>query len=128
MTKEEIVIKEKLKIYEAFAGKGTFSSAMKELNIPIEIVGYCEIDEYASTAFSAIHNIDEDLNDWDITNVNPDNLPEFDVFTHGTPCTGFSRAGKEEGEIKGQAQNQVSCGTVWELFQKRNPNMCFGKM
>jgi site-specific DNA-cytosine methylase len=35
---------DKLKIYEAFAGKGTFSSAMKELNIPLEIVGYCEID------------------------------------------------------------------------------------
>lgn len=51
---------DKLKVYEAFAGKGTFSEAMTELNIPHEIVGYCEKDKYASTAFAAIHNVSED--------------------------------------------------------------------
>lgn len=94
---------------------------MKELDIPLEIVGYCEIDEYASTAFSTIHNISEDMNDWDITTVNPNSLPNFDVFTHGSPCTSFSRAGKEEGGDKGSGTESSLIWCSVEIITMKKP-------
>ena len=114
-------MKESLKVYEAFAGKGTFSEAFTELNISHEIVGYCEIDPYASTAFAAIHNVSEDLNGWDITTVNPNILPDFDVFTHGSPCTSFSRAGREDG---GDKDSGTESSLMWcsvEIIRIKNP-------
>ena len=114
-------MKEKLKVYEAFAGKGTFSEAFTELRIPHEIVGYCEIDEYASAAFAAVHNVSEELNGWDITAVNPNELPDFDVFTHGSPCTSFSRAGREDG---GDKDSGTASSLMWysvEIIRIKNP-------
>lgn len=115
-------MKEPLKVYEAFAGKGTFSEAFVELNIPHEIVGYCEIDKYASTAFATIHNVSEDLNGWDITTINPNELPDFDVFTHGSPCTSFSRAGKEDG---GDKDSGTESSLIWysvEIIKIKRPS------
>lgn len=94
---------------------------MKELKIPLEIVGYCEIDEYASTAFSTIHNINEDMNDWNITTVNPNKLPDFDVFTHGSPCTSFSRAGKEDGGDKGSGTESSLIWYSVEIISIKKP-------
>lgn len=111
----------KLKVYEAFAGKGTFSSAMKEIGVPIEIVGYCEIDKYASTAFSAIHNIDEDMNDWDISKINTKQLPDFDVFTHGSPCTSYSSAGKRDGGDKGSGTESSLMWYSVDIIEHKKP-------
>lgn len=112
---------EKLKVYEAFAGKGTFSEAFQELNIPHEIVGYCEIDKYASTAFSVIHDVSEELNGWDITTVNPNELPDFDVFTHGSPCTSFSIAGKKEGGDEGSGTESSLMWYSVEIISIKKP-------
>ena len=114
-------MKEKLKVYEAFAGKGTFSEAFTELNIPHDIVGYCEIDKYASTAFAAIHNVSEDLNGWDITNINPHTLPDFDVFTHGSPCTSFSIAGKKDGGDEGSGTESSLMWYSVEIISVKKP-------
>lgn len=114
-------MKEKLKVYEAFAGKGTFSEAFTELNIQHEIVGYCEKDKYASTAFAVIHNVSEDLNGWDITDVNPNNLPDFDVFTHGSPCTSFSIAGKKDGGDEGSGTESSLIWYSVEIISVKKP-------
>lgn len=111
----------KLKVYEGFAGKGTFSEAFEELGIKHEIVGYCEIDKYASTAFSTIHNVSEELNGWDITTVDPNKLPDFDVFTHGSPCTNYSRAGDESG---GDKNSGTASSLMWysvEIISVKKP-------
>ena len=114
-------MKEPLKVYEAFAGKGTFSEAFTDLNILHEIVGYCKIDPYASTAFTAIHNISEDLNGWDITKVNPNTLPDFDVFTHGSPCTSFSMAGKRDGADKNSGTQSSLIWYSVEIIKNKKP-------
>jgi len=114
-------MKEDLKVYEAFAGKGTFSEAFTELGIKHKIVGYCEKDKYASTAFAAIHSVSEELNGWDITTVNPNELPDFDVFTHGSPCTNYSRAGNEKG---GDKDSGTDSSLMWysvEIVRIKNP-------
>ena len=77
---------ERLRIGSFFSGIGAFEKALERLEIPHETVFYCEIDKYASKAYSLIHNVPESFNLWDITKVDETELPEFDLMTLGFPC------------------------------------------
>lgn len=62
------------------------------------LVNYCEIDKYASSAYSQIHNVSEDLNLRDVTKVDTAKLPkDLDLITYGFPCTDISIAGRKKG-------------------------------
>lgn len=88
---------EKLKVFEGFAGIGAVSKAMKRLNMKYELVGFSEIDKYAIKSFSLIHNIDETFNYGDVCLIDETKLPDFDLYTFGSPCQDFSVAGKQKG-------------------------------
>ncbi len=47
-----------LNVLSLFSGIGAFEKALENLNIDHEVVGYCEIDKYASKAYS------EDWESW----------------------------------------------------------------
>lgn len=53
---------------------------------PWELVNFCEIDKYASKAYCAIHDESPDKNLGDITKVDENNVPEFNVIFGGSPC------------------------------------------
>jgi DNA (cytosine-5)-methyltransferase 1 len=80
-----------------FSGIGAFEKAMKNLKIPFELIGFSEIDKYASKSYSEIHNISEQLNFWDITKIDEKILPQVDFITYGFPCQDISIAGKQQG-------------------------------
>lgn len=87
-----------MKILSLFSGIGAFEKALKNLKIDYELVGYCDIDKYASKAYSMIHNVSEDKNFGDITKINADELPkDIDLITYGFPCQDISVAGKQKG-------------------------------
>ena len=46
-------------------------------NYNFKTVGYSEIDKFAIKSYSAIHNISEDKNWGDITQIYPENLPDI---------------------------------------------------
>ena len=58
-----------LKVLSLFSGIGAFEKALERLNIAHEVVAYCEIDKYASKAYSIIHDIPESKNLVDVTKV-----------------------------------------------------------
>lgn len=65
------------------------------------LINFCENDKYAVKSYCAIHDVDENLNLGDITQVNIESLPtNIDLITHGSPCQSFSISGKQEGGIK----------------------------
>lgn len=78
---------------------------MTRCNIPYQLVNYCEIDKYASKAYSLIHNVKEELNLGDITKVNENELLDFDLMTWGFPCQDISIAGKQKGIIQGETRS-----------------------
>jgi DNA (cytosine-5)-methyltransferase 1 len=58
-----------IRVLSLFSGIGAFEKALTRLGIDYEVVNYCEIDKYASCAYSAIHNIPQNKNIGDITKV-----------------------------------------------------------
>ena len=87
----------KIKVFEAFAGYGGASFALKKAGLAHEVVGSSENDKYASLLFEANHP--GIANFGDITKIDPEKLRDFDLFTGGFPCQPFSSAGLGKGEF-----------------------------
>lgn len=90
-----------MKLFSLFSGIGGPEKALKRLGIEYELVGYSEIDKYASKSYSVVHAEPEIKNYWDITKINEKELPDFDLMTWGFPCQDISIAGKQAGIHEG---------------------------
>lgn len=87
-----------IKYFSLFSGIGAFEAALDNLGIDYELVGYSEIDKYASKAYSAIHGVSESMNYGDITKIDEKKLPkDIDLISYGFPCQDISLAGKQKG-------------------------------
>lgn len=89
----------KLRVFEAFSGIQTQSMALKRLGINFESVGVAEIDKFAIQSAMAIHG--ETKNYGDISNIDPTELPDMDLFTYSFPCQDLSISGKQRGMGEG---------------------------
>ena len=88
-----------IRVFEAFAGYGSQSIALRNLGIEHEVVAISEIDKYAIKAYEAIHG--PTLNLGDISKIDPKDIPQHDLFTYSFPCQDLSVAGKQAGLGKG---------------------------
>lgn len=85
-----------LRQFEAFAGYGGASYALRRAQIPFETIGYSEIDKFACELYELNH---PDVPAFgDITRIDPNEIPPFDLFTGGFPCQPFSQVGLGHGE------------------------------
>lgn len=83
-----------------FSGIGAFEKALDNLGIPYELLAYCEVDKYASKAYSLLHHVPESMNLGDITKVDEKTLPtDIDLLTYGFPCQDISIAGNKRGFV-----------------------------
>lgn len=89
---------ERLRYISLFSGIGAFEKALENKGIPFELLHYCEVDTYASKAYSLIHKVPESMNLGDITKVDETQLPaDIDLLTYGFPCQDISTAGLQRG-------------------------------
>ena len=112
-----IVMKEKIKILELFAGIGACSKALEKLNIPFEIVDAVEIDRYAIKSFNAIHGTSfeqQDIKTWDKD-------VDVDLIMHGSPCQDFSLAGKQAGGDEGSGTRSSLMYETIRIVKKLRP-------
>jgi DNA (cytosine-5)-methyltransferase 1 len=104
-----------IRVFEAFAGYGSQLMALKQLEkdypdkIKVTPVGIAEIDKYAIQAYKAVHG--EVTNYGDISKINWDEVPDFDLFTYSSPCQDFSNAGLQRG---GEEGSGTRSSLLWE--------------
>lgn len=82
-----------MKCFSLFSGVGGFDLALK--NQGHEMVGACEIDEYARSVYTRQF---PGVRVWkDATKIKPEELPDFELLCAGFPCQTFSVAGRRLG-------------------------------
>lgn len=98
-----------IKVFEAFAGYGSQSMALRRLGIDFEVVGISEIDKYAIQAYMAVHG--DTPNYGDISKIDWSSVPDFDFLTYSFPCTDISSAGQQKGLAEGSGTRS---SLLWE--------------
>ena len=106
-----------IKVFTAFSG---YDSQMMALNrvaeghkgeIIFELVGWSEIDKYAIKAHDLIFPKYKDRNYGDISQIDWNKVPDFDLFTYSSPCQDWSNAGLQRG---GQEGSGTRSSLLWE--------------
>jgi len=110
-----------LRIFEAFAGYGSQSMAIRNLGIPHEVVGISEIDKYAITAYYATHENTNAINYGDISKIDWSEVPDFDLFTYSFPCTDISNAGAQAGFDEGSGTRSSLLWDCREAITMKRP-------
>lgn len=106
-----------IRLFSMFSGIGAFEKALDRLGINYELVGFSEIDKYATKSYCAIHGVDESMNHGDITKVDEKALPKnIDLVTYGFPCQDISLAGKQKG-LFNEDGTQTRSGLFFEALR-----------
>ena len=105
----------KLRVFTAFSGYDSQCMALDELkdysDFDYDLVGWSEIDKNAIIAHNALFPQWKDRNYGDISKINWDEVPDFDLFTYSSPCTDFSKAGYQLGGDEGSGTRS---SLLWE--------------
>lgn len=100
-----------LRVFTAFSGYDSQCLALNRLGIDYELVGWSEIDKYAIQAHNALFPEAKDKNYGNISKIDWNEVPDFDLFTYSFPCTNLSFAGKQEGCEEGSG---TASSLLWE--------------
>ena len=74
-------------------------------------MGWSEINKYAIQAHNALFPQWADKNYGDITKIEWESVPDFDLFTYSSPCQDFSMAGLQRGGGEGSGTRS---SLLWE--------------
>lgn len=105
-----------LRVFTAFSGYDSQCLALDRLkdedpDFDYELIGWSEIDKYAIQAHNALYPQWADRNYGDITAIEWDKVPDFDLFTYSSPCQDFSNAGLQRGGDEGSGTRS---SLLWE--------------
>lgn len=100
-----------LKVFTAFSGYDSQCMALDRLGLDYELVGWSEIDKYAIQAHDAVYPQWKDRNFGDISKIDWNDVPDFDLFTYSFPCTDISSAGLQKGLEEGSGTRS---SILWE--------------
>ena len=103
-----------IRTFEAFAGYGSQMMALKRLEndypeVHFEAVGISEIDPNPIKAYKAVHG--DIPNYGDISKIDWNEVPDFDLFTYSFPCQDVSSSGYQKGFAEGSGTRS---GLLWE--------------
>ena len=82
-----------INVLSYFDGMSGGQIALKELGIQVKNYFAAEIDKFAIE--QTLHNFPNTIMLGDVTKIDLTKLPKIDLFIGGSPCQGFSFAGKQ---------------------------------
>ena len=105
-----------IRVFTSFSGYDNQCLALKRLaeqspDFSYELVGWSDIDKYAIKAHNALFPQWAELNYGDISKIDWEKVPDFDLFTYSSPCQDFSQAGLQRGGEKGSGTRS---SLLWE--------------
>jgi DNA (cytosine-5)-methyltransferase 1 len=100
-----------LRVFTAFSGYDSQCMALDRIGIPYKLVGWSEIDKYAIQAHNAVYPQYAERNYGDISKIDWNSVPDFDLFTYSFPCTDISNAGVQKGLEEGSGTRS---SLLWE--------------
>lgn len=106
-----------MKYLSLFSGVGAGELAIRQLNKKWLSVGYSEVDKYAIQVYK--NHFPYHYNWGDITSIDINNLPDFDLLFGGSPCQDLSIAKKNREGLNGKRS-----GLFWkyvEILKKKKP-------
>ena len=106
----------KIKVFSTFSGIGMWEFALERF-IDFENVGFSEMDKFAIQAYELNH---DGKNYGDITKINPNELPDFDLFVSSPPCQAFSVAGKGQGADDDKGRGRLFEDAI-EIMRVKQP-------
>lgn len=110
-----------LRIFTAFSGYDSQCMALDRIGIDYDLVGWSEIDRFAIRAHDAVYPQYADRNFGDITAIDPNALPVFDLMTYSSPCQDFSIAGRQRGGEKGSDTRSSLLWYCEEIIRVKRP-------
>lgn len=111
----------RIKVCTTFSGYDSQCLALKYAGIPFELVAWCEIDKYAIQAHNALFPEYADRNLGDITKVDWEQVPDFDLLTYSSPCQDISNAGMQRGLEKGSGTRSSLLWEVEKAIEAKRP-------
>ena len=104
-----------MKFFDFCAGIGAGRLGLELAGM--ECVGYSEISRNSIKTYNLLHNTENELKFGNLTKIDPNKLPEFDVAIAGFPCQTFSVIGRQEGlnDLRGQIVFKIM-----DLLKARN--------
>lgn len=88
-----------MKYFSTFSGIGGFELGIQSVIPAAECVGYSEIDKYACQVYQS--HFPNHKNYGDITKIDINALPDFDLLVGGSPCQDLSIAKKDRQGLQG---------------------------
>ena len=110
-----------MKVVSLFSGIGAYEKALRNIGIDYELMNYCELDKVKSKAYALLHNVSEELNLIDVTNIDCNKIEDFDLLVYSPPCQSYSIAGKQGGieDIRG-----TLFYNALEVIESKQPKYC----
>lgn len=125
----------RLRLFEVCAGYGSQALALKRLNrdypdFDFELAGWCECDpesgksideQPAVIAHNALHPDGIGKNWGDLTKIDWEQVPDFDLLTASTPCQSISSAGLQHGFVKDSGTRSSIIWDVHDCVRLKRP-------
>jgi len=107
-----------IRVFEGFAGYGGATFGLRRSGVNHNVVGYSETDKDAIELYH--YNFPDIHNYGDITLINPEEVPDFDLFTGGFPCQPFSTVGKRQGQEDERGRGTLF-GDIIRICEAKQP-------
>jgi DNA-cytosine methyltransferase len=116
-------MRSKMNLLSVFDGMGCGMIALKELGIKVNKYYSSEIDKFANQQTK--HNFPEIIQLGDITKIKAKDLEKIDLFIGGSPCQGFSFAGKQLNFDDPRSKLFFDYVRLWNEIKSINPDAKF---